>query len=132
MTHRILVLGSSNLDLILKIPRFPNPGETLIGENLVTVFGGKGANQALAAKRLGGKVALITKLGRDPYGECYRRYLPSPQPGWAPSLPFPPKGIFIDFVLPFLSPGSWLTRRERNLGNIQYHGDRGVKAVDRH
>ncbi len=75
MTHRILVLGSSNLDLILKIPRFPHPGETLIGENLVTVFGGKGANQALAAKRLGGKVALITKLGRDPYGESYRRYL---------------------------------------------------------
>jgi ribokinase len=75
MTHRILVLGSSNLDFILKIPRFPNPGETLIGENLVTVFGGKGANQALAAKRLGGKVALITKLGRDPYGKSYRQYL---------------------------------------------------------
>jgi ribokinase len=75
MTHEILVLGSSNLDLILKIPRFPHPGETLIGENLVTVFGGKGANQAIAAKRLGGKVALITKLGRDPYGESYRQYL---------------------------------------------------------
>ena len=75
MTHKILVLGSSNLDLILKIPRFPNPGETLIGENLVTAFGGKGANQAIAAKRLGGKVTLITKLGKDPYGESYRQYL---------------------------------------------------------
>jgi ribokinase len=75
MTHKILVLGSSNLDLILKIPRFHNPGETLIGENLVTAFGGKGANQAIAAKRLGGKVVLITKLGKDPYGESYRRYL---------------------------------------------------------
>ncbi len=75
MTHKILVLGSSNLDFILKIPRFHNPGETLMAENLVTVFGGKGANQAIAAKRLGGRVALITKLGKDPYGKSYRQYL---------------------------------------------------------
>lgn len=75
MANKILVLGSSNVDLILRIPRFHNPGETIRGENLVTVFGGKGANQAMASKRLGGKVSFITKLGNDPYGESYLRYL---------------------------------------------------------
>ncbi len=75
MKDRILVLGSSNVDLILRIPRFHHPGETLQGENLVTVFGGKGANQAIASKRLGGKVIFMTRLGNDPYGKSYHRYL---------------------------------------------------------
>jgi ribokinase len=75
MAKRILVLGSSNVDLILRIPRFHDPGETILGENLVTVFGGKGANQAIASKRLGGKVGFITKLGMDFYGKSYRHYL---------------------------------------------------------
>jgi len=75
MTNKILVLGSSNVDFILRTPRFHNPGETITGESLVTAFGGKGANQAIAAKRLGGKVSFITKLGNDPYGESYRQYL---------------------------------------------------------
>jgi len=75
MSKKILVLGSSNIDLILKISRFHQPGETIIGENLVTAFGGKGANQAIAARRLGGNVALITKLGDDHYGKSYRHYL---------------------------------------------------------
>jgi ribokinase len=75
MTKNILVLGSSNIDLILEVPRFPHPGETLSAEKRVTVFGGKGANQAMAAKRLGGKVTCITKLGNDAYGKSYRQYL---------------------------------------------------------
>ncbi len=75
MKGKILVLGSSNIDLILKIPRFHHPGETIVGEDLVTAFGGKGANQAIASKRLGGKVVLITKLGNDHYGQSYYRYL---------------------------------------------------------
>jgi ribokinase len=75
MGRRILVLGSSNVDLILRVPRFPRPGETLIGQNLVTAYGGKGANQAIAARRLGGEVTFITKLGRDPFGQSYRKYL---------------------------------------------------------
>ena len=75
MKGRILVLGSSNVDLILRIPRFHHPGETLTGENLVTAFGGKGANQAIAARRLGGEVAFLTKLGNDSFGESYREYL---------------------------------------------------------
>jgi ribokinase len=75
MSKNILVLGSSNIDLILKIPRFHHPGETIVGGNLVTAFGGKRANQAIASKRLGGKVILITKLGNDHYGQSYSRYL---------------------------------------------------------
>jgi ribokinase len=74
MKGRILVLGSSNVDLILRVPRFHNPGETIIGEDLVTAFGGKGANQAIAAKRLGGKVRFLTKLGKDSFGQSYREY----------------------------------------------------------
>jgi ribokinase len=75
MQKKILVVGSSNVDLVLRIPRFHRPGETITGENLVTVFGGKGANQAVAAKRLGGNVRFITKMGIDHYGETYRNYL---------------------------------------------------------
>jgi len=68
MPKTILVLGSSNIDLILRIPRFPDPGETILGENVVTVFGGKGANQAIASKRLGAKVRFITNLGHNIWG----------------------------------------------------------------
>lgn len=75
MKGRILVLGSSNIDLILRVPRFPNPGETITGESLATSFGGKGANQSIAAKRLGGEVIFLTKLGGDSFGESYRKYL---------------------------------------------------------
>jgi ribokinase len=72
---KILVLGSSNVDLILRIPRFHHPGETLQAESLLTVFGGKGANQAIASKRSGGNVVFATKLGNDSYGKSYYRYL---------------------------------------------------------
>lgn len=75
MANAILVLGSSNVDLILKVPRFNHLGETLRAESLTTVFGGKGANQAIAAKQLGAEVALITRLGNDHYGRAYRRYM---------------------------------------------------------
>jgi ribokinase len=75
MAKKILVLGSSNVDLILKIPRFHDPGETIRCENSITVFGGKGANQAITIKQLGGDAFLLTKVGNDPYGKSYRQYL---------------------------------------------------------
>ncbi len=75
MAQKILVLGSSNVDLILTTPRFHQPGETITADDRITVFGGKGANQAISAKRLGAKVSFVTKLGNDSYGKSYRKYL---------------------------------------------------------
>jgi len=75
MLKKILVLGNSNVDFILKIPRFHYPGETILAGSRITAFGGKGANQAITAKRLGGNVLFMTKLGNDLYGKSYRQYL---------------------------------------------------------
>jgi ribokinase len=75
MGKKILILGSCNVDLVFKIPRFHHPGETILAESQATFFGGKGANQAITAKRLGGNVCFITKVGNDLYGESYRQHL---------------------------------------------------------
>jgi len=75
MRKKILVLGNSNVDFVFRIPRFHHPGETILAESLVTFFGGKGANQAITAKRLGKNVHFITKVGNDLYGKSYRHYL---------------------------------------------------------
>jgi ribokinase len=75
MKKKILVLGNSNVDLVFRIPRFHNPGETILAESLGTFFGGKGANQAITAKRLGGDVRFITKVGNDHYGKVYHHHL---------------------------------------------------------
>ncbi len=66
---RICMLGSSNIDLISRVPRLPMPGETLIGSRFQMGFGGKGANQAVMAAKLGAQVSVVTKLGRDIFGE---------------------------------------------------------------
>ena len=66
MTARpIIVIGSSNMDLVAKAPRIPVTGETLTGTDFFMVPGGKGANQAVAAAKLGAEVVFITKLGKD-------------------------------------------------------------------
>ncbi len=65
---KILVVGSSNTDLIIKVPEIPHPGETLIGGDFQTFQGGKGANQAVAAARGGGDVVFIASVGNDNYG----------------------------------------------------------------
>jgi ribokinase len=62
---RILVAGSVNLDLVVRAPRYPRPGETVLGEWFRTFPGGKGANQAVAAARLGARVSLVAMLGQD-------------------------------------------------------------------
>ena len=66
---RICVVGSSNIDLMFRTPRLPRPGETLTGRDFHFGFGGKGANQAVMAARLGAAVTMITKVGRDVFGE---------------------------------------------------------------
>jgi ribokinase len=65
----IVVIGSSNTDMVIKTERFPQPGETILGGNFFMFPGGKGANQAVAAARLGGNVTFIAKLGRDVFGD---------------------------------------------------------------
>ena len=66
--EKILVVGSSNTDLIIKVPEIPRPGETVIGGDFQTFQGGKGANQAVAAARGGGDVVFIASVGNDNYG----------------------------------------------------------------
>lgn len=65
---RIVVLGSLNLDLVVSVPHLPHPGETVLGDGLASYPGGKGANQAVAAARLGGQVAMIGRVGNDSFG----------------------------------------------------------------
>jgi ribokinase len=64
----IVVVGSLNADLVVHVPRFPVAGETISGEGFVVLPGGKGANQACAAGRLGGVVAMVGQVGRDDQG----------------------------------------------------------------
>jgi ribokinase len=66
---KICVVGASNLDLISYVPRLPRMGETLHGTRFHMGYGGKGANQAVMAAKLGGDVAVVTKLGQDIFGE---------------------------------------------------------------
>lgn len=68
-TGKILVIGSSNTDMTVKSPMIPRPGETVIGGEFKMGAGGKGANQAVAAKRLGGDVTFVCKVGKDLFGD---------------------------------------------------------------
>ena len=64
------MIGSSNTDLIVRTPRIPEPGETILGGEFVTAAGGKGANQAVAAARAGGAVTFVARIGRDAHGDA--------------------------------------------------------------
>lgn len=68
-TPRIVVVGSSNTDMVVKAERLPGPGETVTGGTFVMAAGGKGANQAVAAARLGAEVTLVAKVGQDVFGD---------------------------------------------------------------
>ena len=69
MASKIVVVGSINMDLVTSVKRVPVEGETVIGETFATLPGGKGANQAVAAARLGAEVSMIGCLGRDYLGD---------------------------------------------------------------
>ena len=66
---RILVIGSINMDVVLRAEKFPAPGETVVGTDLSLIPGGKGANQAVALSRLGASASLLGCVGKDPWGE---------------------------------------------------------------
>lgn len=69
MDKKIVVVGSSNTDMVVHCPHLPKPGETVLGNDFAMNFGGKGANQAVAAAKLGGDVSFIAKLGEDVFGK---------------------------------------------------------------
>lgn len=75
MPAKVVVIGSLNMDLVTRAPRLPRGGETLIGQSFATVSGGKGANQAVAAARLGAQVSMVGCVGSDAYGEALREAL---------------------------------------------------------
>ncbi len=75
MSAKVVVVGSLNMDLVARAQRLPRAGETLPGESFSTVPGGKGANQAVAAARLGASVAMIGNVGDDAYGQQLRHAL---------------------------------------------------------
>lgn len=66
---KLIVIGSSNIDLIVNLPKIPIIGETVLGGESAMVFGGKGANQAIAAKRTGNNIGFIAKVGNDFFGK---------------------------------------------------------------
>jgi ribokinase len=66
---RVCVIGSSNIDLTFRTTRLPRPGETLTGQSFQLGFGGKGANQAVMAARLGAQVTMVSRVGNDVFGE---------------------------------------------------------------
>lgn len=73
--NEIVVVGSANIDLVVKSSQLPRPGETVLGGKFYSVPGGKGANQAVAAARAGGKVAFIGRVGADDFGDRLRKNL---------------------------------------------------------
>ena len=66
--ENIVVVGSLNMDLVVRVTHMPDAGETIFGHDFIEAPGGKGANQAVAAARLGGRVTMIGRVGTDPYG----------------------------------------------------------------
>jgi ribokinase len=69
LMKKILVIGSTNMDITIRVPHIPAAGETLIGYSFEKNLGGKGANQAVAISKLGGRVSMISAVGRDEYGD---------------------------------------------------------------
>jgi ribokinase len=75
MSRSIVVVGSLNADLVVRMERFPDPGETVIGESFASYPGGKGANQAYGVAKLGGKVAMVGQVGSDTQGAWLKQHL---------------------------------------------------------
>lgn len=73
--NKICVLGSMNMDLVLKVENMPKVGETILSKSFQKIAGGKGANQAVAAKRSGAEVFMISKIGKDENGEDLKNKL---------------------------------------------------------
>jgi ribokinase len=72
---RVVVVGSANVDFVVQTPHIPRPGETVLGRDFVMAMGGKGANQAVGAARLGAEVVFVARVGEDVFGDqCLAAY----------------------------------------------------------
>ena len=71
---KVVVIGSSNIDMVAQVSHLPAPGETVGDANFMQSLGGKGANQAVAAARLGGFVTFVTSLGNDMYADILKNH----------------------------------------------------------
>src|SRR3954469_9196954 len=91
---KVVVVGSINVDLVVTADRFPRPGETLIGQSFARHPGGKGANQAVAAARMGARTVMIGAVGADPSGTFMRDMLAQAgiDTGRVQSIPDAPTG----------------------------------------
>ena len=83
---KIVVIGSSNIDMVAQVNHLPAPGETVGDANFIQSLGGKGANQAVAAARLGGSVTFVTSLGNDMYADILKKH-------------FKKEGITTDYII---------------------------------
>ena len=88
MAGKIVVVGSSNTDMILQMDRIPRPGETILGGAVRMAAGGKGANQAVAAARAGGSVTFLARVGDDMFG---RQAIDGFRPRWHRRRPRDPR-----------------------------------------
>ncbi|MGB5845081.1 MAG: PfkB family carbohydrate kinase, partial [Anaerolineales bacterium] len=75
MNPRLTIVGSLNMDLVIRSARIPRPGETIIGSDFQMIPGGKGANQAVAAARLGAEVSMVGRLGSDTFADVLLKKL---------------------------------------------------------
>ena len=83
---KVVVIGSSNIDMVAQVSHLPAPGETVGDANFMQSLGGKGANQAVAAARLGGSVTFVTSLGNDMYADILKNH-------------FKKEGITTDYII---------------------------------
>lgn len=97
---RVLIVGSANADLVTRVPRCPKPGESIIGRDFATIPGGKGANQAVAAVRLGAHASFIGCVGADPLGHMLRDSLHAAgvETMYLDQHPTAPTGVAVIFV----------------------------------
>lgn len=129
----IVVVGSLNMDLVVRVAHHPVPGETLLGSDYESHHGGKGANQAVAAARMGGKVRMVGRVGQDGFGEQLRQGLEHEGINLHATLPVhAPTGVAFIAVSDkgqntiIVSPGANARLRPENLSPAEFEGAKVV------
>lgn len=130
----VAVVGSINTDLVVEVPRLPAVGETVLGSDLQVQPGGKGANQAIAAARLGAEVTLFAATGDDEFGSHVRTVLAGEnlnvsQVATIPDTPTGTAMIVVDSAgrnMITVAPGANSRLTEEQLGNLRHAGDDAV------